>query len=51
MRAVNAVHESIKQEGQLAIADEKRDDEKGDVFWLLHIVERGLSAAWTTRCI
>jgi hypothetical protein len=30
MRAVNAVHESIKQEGQLAIRDEK-DDEKGDV--------------------
>jgi hypothetical protein len=30
MRAVNAVNESIKQEGQLAITDE-RDDEKGHV--------------------
>jgi hypothetical protein len=31
MRAVNAVHESIKQEGQLAITDE-RDDKKGRVW-------------------
>jgi hypothetical protein len=30
VRAVNAVNESIKQEGQLAITDE-RDDEQGHV--------------------